>query len=124
MALTRNVSVFFRRNVYPSIGALVLGTATSALVAAADLEVSGDFETQDSFGWKEWRSPWGAQPVYDYKLTTDPAEGTTAFYQKSTSGSFGVYQEVCVEAGKAVSPEWSWKGPTEGLGCTSSHVGC
>ena len=43
-------------------------------------------------------------------------EGDFAVYLSAPSGSFGVYQEMCVEAGVPVHVEWAWKGQAPGTG--------
>lgn len=111
-----------RPSVIPSVFAFAvalvcLSGSIGPALPAADLEVNGDFEAQSSLGWTEWSATWAAaRPTYDYAMTTDPAEGESAFYQKASDGSFGVYQEVCVEPGQPVTIEWAWKGRSGGNG--------
>ena len=87
----------------------------AAAAAGAGIEVNGGFEEPlledgTGLGWTEWRAPWSAVPFYDYSSMTDPAEGSACLYLSASSGSFGVYQEFCVEPGVPFDVSWAWRG--------------
>ena len=88
----------------------------SAAVTAGSLTVNGDFETGDRSGWSEWSSPWGQRPVVNYAWSDAPAQGLYALSLRNSSGSFGVYQELCVEPGVPLHLDWSWRGASRGNG--------
>jgi hypothetical protein len=76
----------------------------------AGVEVNGGFEMQSLLGWPTWQAPWSVGPSVDPTWAEDPFEGTSALHLQAASGSFGVYQEFCVEAGKSLRVDWAWKG--------------
>ena len=95
--------------------ALIGAMCAAALLVGAGLEVNGDFENGDALGWTEWGSPWGGPFTYDYAWTDDAYEGEYSLYMSASAGSFGVYQEFCVEPGVAFSLSWAWKGFAGGV---------
>lgn len=82
----------------------------------AELVVNGKFETGDNLGWKSWQAPWGAAVTYNFAETEEPFEGVNSLHFSSSSGSFGVYQELCVEPGVEIRLSWAWKGESPGNG--------
>ena len=98
--------------------AVILCMCAAALpAAAAGLEVNGGFETGTGFGWTEWSAPWAvSRPAYDYAWATEPYAGTCALHMSAVNGSFGVYQEFCVEPGAAFDVTWAWRGIAAGNG--------
>lgn len=105
-------------------GTILRAALVAALVCSRTLPVTGseilatngDFETGDATGWTEWKSPWGGPFSYDYAWADSPYEGGSSLHQYAPSGSFGVYQELCVEPGIPVQIAWAWKGATLGDG--------
>jgi hypothetical protein len=95
-------------------GALLGILVAGAVVAAAGVQVNGDFETGTGLGWTQWNSPWGSGFTYNYADTLDPYDGTNSFTMSANEGSFGVYQEFCVEPGVPFDVAWAWKGSTTG----------
>ena len=89
---------------------VLLMCAVPLLCGAAGLEINGGFETGTPVGWTEWHAPWASAPSYDYAATNEPFAGTNAFSMTAGSGSFGVYQEFCVEPGAAFDVAWAWRG--------------
>ncbi len=87
----------------------------SSLLAEEGIEVNGGFETGDGLGWTEWKSPWGSgfSTVY---TEPDAFEGENSLHLSATTGSFGVYQEFCVEAGVPLTVTWAWKGAANDKG--------
>ncbi len=90
--------------------------AVPLLCAAAGLEINGGFELGTPSGWTEWYAPWASAPSYDYAATTEPFAGANALHLSAGRGSFGVYQEFCVEPGTAFDVAWAWRGTTLGDG--------
>ncbi len=78
------------------------------------IEVNGTFESGDGLGWTTWNSPWGAGFLYDYAAIEDAHQGTSSLLMSASTGSFGVYQEFCVESGVPFDAAWAWKGKTDG----------
>jgi len=85
------------------------------LLGADGIQVNGDFERGDNLGWTEWKSPWGSNFNYNY-AEPDAYEGNSALKLSAASGSFGVYQEFCVEPGVPFVVSWAWKGSSSGNG--------
>ncbi|HNS00428.1 MAG TPA: IPT/TIG domain-containing protein [Planctomycetota bacterium] len=98
--------------------AVVLCLCAAAVIAAAEgIAVNGDFETGTGFGWTQWSAPWGmSRPSYDYTSAEEPYEGGYALHMSAVNGSFGVYQEFCVEPGVTFEVAWAWRGRTAGNG--------
>jgi hypothetical protein len=78
------------------------------------IEVNGAFETGDGLGWTQWGATWGLDYVYDFAASADVYEGASCLRMTATKGSFGVYQEFCVEPGVPFDVAWAWKGKTDG----------
>ncbi|HAK94916.1 MAG TPA: hypothetical protein DCM87_07905, partial [Planctomycetes bacterium] len=96
---------------------IVCMCAAAALAAAAGIEVNGGFETGTGFGWTQWSATWAvSRPAYDYASATEPYAGAYALHMSAVNGSFGVYQEFCVEPGAAFDVTWAWRGSSAGDG--------
>src|SRR5205085_1255148 len=75
-----------------------------------NLVANGGFES-GSTGWTTWRAPWGAGEVWDFNNTQSGLVGAKCL-KISTTGqsSFGVYQQVTVQAGHSYKIDCQWKG--------------
>lgn len=96
-----------------------IGLAKAELVVKArkpNLLANGDFETGDATGWTGWQSPWGGSFVRDFAHDEAGREGNYCLKlgSPSTTGSFGVYQQVAVEPGKTYRIDASWRGQKTG----------
>jgi uncharacterized protein (DUF362 family) len=90
----------------------VVKAELSLLPIKHNLLVNGDFETGTSTGWTAWQSPWGGSFIRDFANTESGRLGNYCLRlgNASTSGSFGVYQEVNVTPGKTYRVDAYWRG--------------
>ncbi len=82
---------------------------SGSVLLGSGIEVNGGFEAGESLGWTEWQAPWSQGFVYDYALGADPDpfDGQYSLSMVASQGSFGVYQEFCVEPGVPLSLSWA-----------------
>lgn len=103
-------------------GATVIGTGVSdnvnvvqaaaiGTVLGPNLLANGDFE-QAGEGWTTWQAAGGAGPVWNFTSTEPGCYGTQCLKLggSSVATSFGVWQEVAVEAGKTYRLDAYWRG--------------
>ncbi|MBP7936654.1 MAG: DUF362 domain-containing protein [Phycisphaerae bacterium] len=95
------------------------GLAKAELMVKArrpNLLVNGDFETGDASGWTGWESPWGGPFVRDFADAEAGHQGSFCLKLggSSTTGSFGVHQQVTVEPGKTYRVDAFWRGQKTG----------
>lgn len=95
---------------------LAVCLGSGGALGAAGVQVNGDFETLTAQGWTEWHASWSVGPEADFTWGEDPYEGAASLRLSASSGSFGVYQELCVEPGVPVVIDWAWKGRSAGTG--------
>lgn len=89
---------------------LILSACLVTVLLQGGLAVNGGFESADGMGWTAWTSPWGGGFVFDLSNREEPYEGNGSLRMGTGSGSFGVYQEFCVEPGVEFALNWVWKG--------------
>lgn len=76
-----------------------------------NLVANGGFEN-GSTGWSPWESPWGSSKVRDYANQEPGRIGNNCLKlgNSSSTGSYGAYQQVSVEAGKTYRVDLYWRG--------------
>ncbi|MBN1420644.1 MAG: IPT/TIG domain-containing protein [Planctomycetes bacterium] len=104
------------RSLLPLLFAAVLfAVLVGSSSLRADLLPNGAFEADPpGVTWTEWGAPWGAGYVYNYQDDVDPGEGIFSLALSASSGSFGVYYNICVEPGVPVNVSWRWRGLQSG----------
>jgi uncharacterized protein (DUF362 family) len=104
----------------------VMGSGISEGVVKAELTVTpapgpnllvnGDFEQGDA-GWTAWREEghWGSGEAYDFNAVAETGHGNRCLRLSAQTGSFGVFQQVAVTAGRTYRIDAYWKGKKVGL---------
>lgn len=95
---------------------VLIVTLSTVLARAEGIEVNGDFEAQTGLGWNEWQAGWSQGTAYDYAWAEEPFEGDSSLYMRASRGSFGVYQEFCIQPGVVFEISWAWRGQSGGNG--------